>query len=665
MKAIVTAKGYTGVILVLNMKRFIHPEDRERFERLRGTRELARALRHVWPEQALADGRFITVAQEKQHREIHDEMTTEEIGYATGIFRAPMLEEFTFPTYALEKEGFEFPQHLMGNYQFKNLFIPVWKGWRIFIRPSYTGLFVIRLTRSYEKATLLEDITRDVIRLQDSLDVQSARKRLAEVRSRTDKSPEEIKASEESVLKFLEWLGTDEKTSSRLLYAPIQWKLAMEVCKIFVASVGYSIPVETGPVRLITPEPRLSTPLHDSYITYHLDEIWANRRFVPKAPARVNPEEEEDQEVTIPVRLKPEEMKRIRPRHIRDSKDLQQQLVSLLEGTLLRRKTRAANHGSLENGDADALDDDSMKYVPRFEPAHAHAVIETDMATWQDELCVLFPRATLIIPSFQSRHDELLIATLPGSTSRFVYARYWGAVERMIEFVIEVQVFARLLERGSFSLLEELAQIMGEIRGYLFAGDIRLHKRLPTLIADAAHLRRLTALCQSFGDPRFWGRSEYATTKAQQLMSQLGLPGLLDQIERNIASINTVVDHVDEWYMADLAEQSNDMATLLSLGLAAASFILTLLILPSFWADLEVIKNQLIKIPINILGTLLAIALIAGGAALSIPSIKNRKQIGRIMKRSLIRLRNTLNKAEYNLVDDAAAVRSQSGKTKK
>ena len=42
----------------------------------------------------------------------------------------------------------------------------------------------------------------------------------------------------------------------------------------------------------------------------------------------------------------------------------------------------------------------------------------------------------------------------------------------------------------------------------------------------------------------------------------------------------------DELYIADLAEKGNDKATILSLGLTAVSFILVLLVLPSFWADL-------------------------------------------------------------------------------
>ncbi|HXF84951.1 MAG TPA: hypothetical protein VNK49_06130 [Anaerolineales bacterium] len=638
MKANVTVKGYTNVVLVLNMKRFVADEDQERFEKLRGTQEFANILREAWNVRALASGRFETVAQEKQHRDIHDELSTEEIGFATGIFRSPMLEEFTFPTYALKKESVEFPDHLMGNYQFKNLFLTAWKSWRIFIRPSFTGLFILRLTRPYEKATPLMDITHDVIKLQESLDVQSARRRLIEIQSLYADQPDEMENNRNSVLRFLAWLGADESSASRLLYAPVQWKLAMEVCKIFVEAIGFSIPLKDAPLALIHPEPKLSNPLHDSYVIYHFDEMWANRRFVSREEKSASDEDEAE----VAIRLDPGDMQPVHPRHIRSSLDLQQQLASLIEGALLKKKgSTSSNKEQISDEPGD------RKYAPRYEPDLARKIIETDVATWEDEFCLLTPRATVIIPSRRSRHHELLITTLPSSTTRFEYVRYWGAVERMIEFIIEIHVLARLLERRSFSLVEELAETMNEIRGHLFLGDIRLHERLPRLITHAAHLRRLTALCQAFSDPHFWSRAEYATSKASQLMEQLGLPAILDQIDRNIGSINSVVDHVDEWYMADLAEQSNDMSTLLSLGLAAASFTLTLLVLPSFWTDLYTENINLpgwAKFIISTLGTLLAIVLMSAGAYFTFIAVRYGKQIIAIMRRSLARLKKTFEK---------------------
>jgi hypothetical protein len=274
-------------------------------------------------------------------------------------------------------------------------------------------------------------------------------------------------------------------------------------------------------------------------------------------------------------------------------------------------------------------------------------IFKHDAASWEDELCILTTRTAILIPSYKSRKDELLIATLPKTTSNFPYLRYWGAIERMIEFIIEIRVLSQLLERASFNLLEDLASIMSKIRSYLFSGDIRLHERLPDLIEDAAHIRRLAALCQGLSNPQVWSRAEYAVKKATYLLEQLNVPTTLTHIERNIVSINSVADHVDEWYMADLAEQSNDMSTLLSLGLAAASFILTLLVLPSFWTDLYATNVNLpssVKSVLNISGTFLAIILMSAGAYLTSISIRHGKQIVTIMNRSLIRLKKTFEK---------------------
>jgi hypothetical protein len=218
----------------------------------------------------------------------------------------------------------------------------------------------------------------------------------------------------------------------------------------------------------------------------------------------------------------------------------------------------------------------------------------------------------------------------------------------MIEFIVEVRVLSQLLERESFNLLEDLANIMSTIRSYLFSGDIRLHEELPNRVEDAAHLRRLVALCQGLSNPQVWSRAEYAVAKATHLFEQLNVPTTLTHIERNISSINSVVDHVDEWYMADLTEQSNDMATLLSLGLAAAGFILTLLVLPSFWTDLNadnVALPDIVKTVINGIGTVLAIILMIVGAYLTSISLKYRSQIIKIMSRSLVRLKKTFERS--------------------
>jgi hypothetical protein len=107
---------------------------------------------------------------------------------------------------------------------------------------------------------------------------------------------------------------------------------------------------------------------------------------------------------------------------------------------------------------------------------------------------------------------------------------------------------------------------------------------------------------------------------------------ILAHVERNINSIVEFVNHIDELYLADLSEKSNDTTTVLSLVLAAASFTLTLLILPSFWADIwgiipESSQPNKWQVGIGVFGTLFATALLALALWLIIMAWRQRKRI--------------------------------------
>lgn len=117
--------------------------------------------------------------------------------------------------------------------------------------------------------------------------------------------------------------------------------------------------------------------------------------------------------------------------------------------------------------------------------------------------------------------------------------------------------------------------------------------------------------------------------KAERLFSLLDVPRILEHVERNIESINSVADHVDELYIADLSEKSNDKATVLSLGLAAVSFIVTLLALPSFWYDLAEFNKDWWRqdlwytIVFNV-GTFLGLSVVVAAIALSVLALRRR-----------------------------------------
>ena len=222
MKAMVSAKGYTNVILVLNMKRFVHEKDQASFERIRGKTEFAKALRETWPQKLINQKKFITIDEEKRRRGRPNYMSTEQIGFATGVFRSLMIEKFSFPAYALDKEQVKFSDELMTNFQFKTLFLKIWDRWSIYIRPTNTGFFVIRLTnRHIDQPRSFKRLAQDILNLQDSLDVRSAQNWLVNARKKYSEDTEILNEKEKSVEAFLKWLGVDENYSGDVLYYPV------------------------------------------------------------------------------------------------------------------------------------------------------------------------------------------------------------------------------------------------------------------------------------------------------------------------------------------------------------------------------------------------------------------------------------------------------------
>ncbi|NWG06579.1 MAG: hypothetical protein HXY35_07835 [Chloroflexi bacterium] len=631
MRANISARGYTSVILVMNMKRFIagNENERERFEVLRGKPEFADILRTTWPGKIDSQKVFITMEEYKRRRAGQagkrltpgDMMPLEQIGFATGIFRSLMLEEYNFPIYVVDKSQIEFSPDLETNFQFKTLFKKVWDRWDIYIRPTVSGFFVFRLTHRFrEKSRSLLAIAQDVLRLQESLDVPSAQKWLKHSRERYFNQPETLSVKERSVKALLEWVGSAEDETGDLLYYPIQWKIAMEVASRFVQTIGAEIPLKNAePVKLVKPEPSLSIPLHDSYVIHHFEDILAEPSLIKKQNGKLN------SRAQIKATLN----------DIRHSHLLKRALVNLVEGSLLRN---ASDDGKKADDVVTTQMIEAAGSFPNPKWSLVDGLFEQNQASWNDEFCMLGPRTALIIPSQEWKNSEISVSTVPSSTLHVKYARYWGAIERLVEFLVEIRVLSQLIESESYELLGEIAQTVHETRSMLFSGDIRLGTRLPDLVARAATLRHLAALSQSLSHPQLWSRAEYAIRKAEYLLEQLGVPTIQQHIERNITSINSVVDHVDELYLADLSEKENDNSTILSIGLAAASLTLTLLMLPSFWADIWTGFGESITFwhwALGVVGTGLSIVLIIGALYMLRIAFIQRKKVKKMFNKFL------------------------------
>ncbi len=611
----IAAKGYTRAVLILNMKRFVQGDDaRKHFEMLRGTDAFADAIRNVWPEKLQSQSRF------KPLRE--GEMSVEDVGFATGVFRSLMLDQLTSTTYWLDKDQVQFSSGLESNFQFKTLFKRVWDRWEISIRPTMTGFFVIQLVYRYQQSPrTMINLAKDTIKLQEPLDVPSAANWLKYNRERYENQPEKLAEKEHSVKELLTWLGAEveEPQTSETLYYPVQWKLAVEVINLFLENGRLSLQYKDNEVQLQPSPPSQSLPLHDSFIIYHFDELLAEPGVIDRKRSG-----EGIAGVKVPVTVN----------DIRKSKQLRNALVNLMEGTVLR--------------EPDKPDDElnANGYFPSPRWSRADALFddpEVNLASWNDELCLFNHRSALILPSKKWWDYELAISTVPSATLNVSYARYWEAIIRMIEFVLEVRVLSQLIESDSYRLLTRIADTIEGIRADMFKGDIVIEGELKEQMTRAAHLRRVAGLAQSISHPPYWGRAEFAIQKAETLLDLLDVPRILAHVERNIESINSVADHVDELYIADLSEKSNDKATMLSIGIAALSFIVTLLALPSFWYDLdglqeEWLHSEALYWAIFYTGTILGFVIIALAPVLLLVSMR-RQGVGRMLRNAFRRNR--------------------------
>jgi hypothetical protein len=568
-----TARGYTSVILVMNMRQFIAPEHQPLFASVRGSEPFSRVLREDIPKALQNSPIFTESYRTVEGVNGQTPMSADETGFVTGVFRQNMLSYYSAPDYKLQKSAVEgeYFAALRRNWQFKKLFDPVWKQWDIYIRPTMTGMLVIRLTRRYDKATPLLTVAHDVIKLQTSFDIHRAIDEFDRIEVEFKNDPATLKDKRKSVDALLKWLGVDPQSPPLLRYAPVQWKLAMEVGRYFVREISDHIMLEENGhehIRFQEPERGLIQPIHDSFVIYHMDEFLTKlSRTQPYTAQRTS-------RVVV-------------PEDFVHSRDVRQHVTNLLEGSMLRKPNP-------ENLEAQ----ETARYFPVHVDNYVEKVLHEDTATWDDELCLFSSRTAIVIPSRRAAQSELYISTLPTTPgSTVMYAQYWEALERMIEFVVEIRVLAQLLERASEDILQEFTTTLRRMREDMLNQSLYIDRHrhtLTDLVNESANLSRLASVCQSMSNPQVWSRAEYGADKADYLLNEMRVSVLLGHTERNVNGLTALVNHIDELYLAGLSENNNRETFWLSLILAALSLSIILFSLPSFWADVDQLNPDLI-----------------------------------------------------------------------
>lgn len=584
----VEAKGYTNVILVMNMRRFVSADDHDRFDKIRNTPDFLRTLRKLWPDHIRHDAVFGF-----DDRQVESDMTTDELCFVSGVFRLNALEKYSTPAYRLiDKRRLEnrFPEELRNNLQYRNIFLSVWQHWDISIRPTVNGMLIIHLTRAYDDFRPLTGIASDVVELQTAFDAADAQEKLRDFQRRSSAAdmPREqrkvLEEKQESIGYFLRWLNSLHDNSAELKYFPVQWKIAAEVCSTFIEEIGreIAVPGET-PIVLRAERATSSTPLHDSYVVYHFDDMIAPESMIKGARRRV---QQLEQAASRPAGATPQILPpkqydanrkiAVTSRDIEIVPDVRQALAALLEGASLKTSI---------TGKTSAFPRHKAEYVDRL--------LEQNRATWQDELCLITSRAALIFPDRRAYDQYLHISSFPATVSKVTYRRYWDAVERMIEFVVEIKVLAQIMERTSADLLRDFEDKIARIRSDLARGhNISNLTSLSTTIDKISNVSRLLSEGQSLIVPDVWSRAEFAIDKARFLLEEQQTPVLIENTERNVNNLNSLLSHVDELYLAYSSDTYNKRINRVSLALGIFSLSFVIFSVPSFWTDIDAFGSE-------------------------------------------------------------------------
>lgn len=587
----IRARGYISVFLVLDMKPFVQESDHHLFETIRGTRAFSDVLRQQWPRK-MTDSIFHPLDEDVMGVGRSEQMSTDEVGFVTGIFRSNMLDLYSSPMYRVDKSRLQFPEPLATNLQFVKLYKPIWEHWDISVRPTMTGMLVVRLTRCYDKPAALLAQASDTIELHQPFDVPGAINALKKLQAQlasadlTADQRRETERKAESTRQFLQWLDVTNLDNPELDYVPVQWQLASEIGQRFIRDVGSEIRMDgSKTVRLHGVKPDLSSSLYDSYTIYHIKRLVAEPDMITPPAHRLAQADQVPEDETQEIQLKrpARNLIGVEPSDVKRSIRIKWAMVGLTEGALLSKSAA----GGISN-----------RHFPRHNLSVVEKVFEQDVATWADELCLLTSRTAVIMPSRRASREHLFISKLDAkTTTTFVeYTRYWEALERLIEFVMEISVLAQWVENSSAQTLQQFVDELDLARKNILRGELNgplmdSQRRLIELTNQSANLSRLVGVCQGLINPTFWSRAEYAVEKATHLMNQMQVPLLLNHAERNVSNLTSLVDHVDEIYLAQISERGNQQNSRQAVFLAGLSLSIILFTLPSFWADINQLNS--------------------------------------------------------------------------
>jgi hypothetical protein len=418
--------GTIHVILVMNMKRWINADSVEKFLRLRDSKEYTQCLRAI--PKYIDQNKFV------QAKDTED---LERIGYDLGVFRAHVLENLFMPTFRLVDDTQPMPILYTSSQENLDSFLECWNEWPIKkIRLSHGGLITVKLEREIENTSLVDlaEMVLGLERFEPSSIVQELKEAL-----------------EKGNGDQIDLLTSRLRRGVHQIHG-VQWEIANEVVRQFFRAIVYDPTYSNEAYRqVLRNHPRLGR----ENISLRPQVLVLHNQNNPEEDFFINTTEPTGEE-THPLRdryvvfafsklaeaakpdvaLPPDQIK-VDACHCRN-------IASLLEGVIVGQKGG------------------KPKFAEYKDRVARNLVTENDIATWQNELCLLTLDNGLVY--YYSDHLFPMAQEIYFLHRQVKHEDYWGSIIRGIEHLMEVRVQAQMIAGETAERLVEAAEFTRRLR---------------------------------------------------------------------------------------------------------------------------------------------------------------------------------------------------------
>ncbi|HVG00157.1 MAG TPA: hypothetical protein VND68_09990 [Chloroflexia bacterium] len=581
----VKATGIIRVFLTRNVR--VDKGAELDFRKLRGTPELARALRGI-AETVDSSPCF------QLDQELSD---IQEIGYELGVLNQYLLEYEFMPSYQVvndmsfrRKVRFDpttqaFLLRAEPNVQtsidkrVNKLLRDEWDNWthkRVMI--SRYGLFQVTLEKRITEPTLITDILQNVLRLQQEFDLpellesmvadleadlarvvtglaaidaaatqqsrsspSGSQPQLASFIRNNDPDWERLRERREAILREIEAIRSFKSQVkdrvNNVLDPSIQWEISREIIEQLLGTLGEVLHVDSRlPRRLFPQTVRIPfeerpVPAFTKGLSYPLRSQYVVYEFDHLYQSRAG----EDQSV--------------------DTEDprVRSELASLLESVQLVRP-------------------DGVRQWAPVKKSLLNQLFRDDASTWEQELCLFSGDNALICHDYHP-HSPTLGPSFP---KRVRYEEYWASVIRGIGYICELRTVTRLLENETSDDLEHTSDYRHRLHIRL-AEKVRRDMRDIAIRVSSASL--LVARLRNAAMPTTMATADYAALKFRRLLDRFELELSLEHSENNVSQLNDLLSHYDDLL-------ANKTSLLVAVALSLVTVVLPILALPPFIADI-------------------------------------------------------------------------------